>query len=998
MTASRGRGFASGPGVFRREPPIVESSLVRAGKGHGVKRFGWAAGLGAALALAGCYGGGDATAGLGAQPQLAPGVARAAPDLSEAEAAIRAGLGIPPEAPRVIILSQSSHLDLNWLKTFEHYYQDRVRGVFDRALALLDANPRYYYSIAEIDYLRRWWEDRPEAHERLRAHAQSGRLRIVGGGISSPDTVLPSGEALLRDWYEGFDWVEQHLGVRPVSAWQPDSFGHAPSVPKILEHLGVRYVGFARVDPTSILTPAQARGDPGAPPLREGSTGRLLRDLGASDFRWRGQDGSEVLGHWMALGYGQGDSIDLLLLDDPAIFVSLGTEHEYTPLYRPEPFFVNPKIQLYIDTQSPMARSPYLFVPIGLDFMHPRERLLDYVDNWNRMEYPTTGVWAVAATFDHYMALLEACGAPIPTLELDINPLWTGFYSTRPTIKEGHARGALGLQGAEAFSTLAATVGFETPQGALDLAWNRVARLNHHDGIPGTSTNAVADADQIPDARLAVETAESALAGVGAWLAARVDTAALPGSEAALVVMNPLGFARSGFASARVALPPGAFTSLEVVDAGGAPALSQLLEAARAPDGTLLAATVGLLAEDVPAYGLKSFAVRGAPGAPLAAPEGATVALYAGEEGTESPLAATRAVLANGVVRAELSKARGWRLTSLVDLRRGEEMLAGVGADVIHYNDKGGPYRIGEEAFPGTFYARSRASDVKDGLLQVIEAGPARVRVRAVTLRGVPITGDVMLEAGSPRVEFVTTTSAPINASVAIRFETALPDGENRMGVPYGTVSRSTTPIFHPTYWPSPTGVDWTTAASPGLRFAAVGAKGWSTAPTGVVEMLGTRSAFHEILGPPMSDTTPRPLYYSVAPREAGDALSGGKDDSESLAQPLRAFATGVHAGPLPTALSVASSEDPLVRVEAVKPARRTAGLAVRLYALEPGMRRVGVALGPGVAPEDAGSVYAVDGHEKRPVWAATLERFPDGTARFEATLDRQIATFLVAP
>ena len=46
-------------------------------------------------------------------------------DPNISEQGLRDVLGVPDSAKRVLILSQSSHLDINWKKTFDQYYADR---------------------------------------------------------------------------------------------------------------------------------------------------------------------------------------------------------------------------------------------------------------------------------------------------------------------------------------------------------------------------------------------------------------------------------------------------------------------------------------------------------------------------------------------------------------------------------------------------------------------------------------------------------------------------------------------------------------------------------------------------------------------------------------------------------------------------------------------------------------------------------------------------------
>src|SRR4051794_11327218 len=99
------------------------------------------------------------------------------------EAQIRSELGIPPigdpRAQRVIILSQSAHLDWDWLLPFSTllttlpadttgYFSDSVQPVqdiFTQAANLLCPNgvpdAQYYYSICEMGFLQSFAADNP---------------------------------------------------------------------------------------------------------------------------------------------------------------------------------------------------------------------------------------------------------------------------------------------------------------------------------------------------------------------------------------------------------------------------------------------------------------------------------------------------------------------------------------------------------------------------------------------------------------------------------------------------------------------------------------------------------------------------------------------------------------------------------------------------------------------------------------------------------------------
>ena len=380
------------------------------------------------------------------------------------EECLRTELGIPPDARRVVIISQSSHLDWDWRHTFETYFAGPlvdpflfllpgpVDTILSDAVGLMSqfhgSGVHYYYSVAEMGFLARFVETHPDLLEPLRAVGQD--LRIVGGGVTSPDSLLPPGESFIRDYLVGKHWVDATLGLPIRAAWLPDDFGHDSQLPIVLNAMGLGSVGFGRVP--GVDSTAQSLG---AQPPSPGSVAATLLHDGL-DFRWRAADGSEVLAHWMPGGYCQGD-------------FALGPVPG-----RPS----TAALEKLVTANGAVAQTPYLFIPIGCDFARPRPDLLDVVAAWNADAYAGTGVWAVAATFDHYTQLLQAHRKALPVRRFDPTPYWTGFYATRPLLKGMHLRATQALLAAETFGAIADASGTARP-GCLARAGERA-----HGGDP----------------------------------------------------------------------------------------------------------------------------------------------------------------------------------------------------------------------------------------------------------------------------------------------------------------------------------------------------------------------------------------------------------------------------------------------------------------------------------------------------------------------------------
>ncbi len=99
-------------------------------------------------------------------------------------------------------------------------------------------------------------------------------------------------------------------------------------------------------------------------------------------------------------------------------------------------------------------------------------------------------MWAVNAGLDDYLALVDCHREVLPVLELDPNPCWMGFYTSRPTLKKKCHELVDLLLLAEQLALLPENEGQgERTAKAIEEAWWHAAASNHHDFITGTATD-----------------------------------------------------------------------------------------------------------------------------------------------------------------------------------------------------------------------------------------------------------------------------------------------------------------------------------------------------------------------------------------------------------------------------------------------------------------------------------------------------------------------------
>lgn len=415
--------------------------------------------------------------------------------MADSEAAVRQRLGIPGDAERVLVFAESSHWDPDWMFTSEEYYRLRIRRVLDGMVRWLERESHRVYSVECMYFFRMYWERNPDRRDALREWVNEGRIRFSGSGINTPDSILPELEAFIRDYLHGQEWLRSRgMEQEPRLAYLPDNFGNTPALPTVLRALGCEYSAFSRID--GIFFPGLDYFNAGNYPLAGSGAELLLREHRSADFVWRSGDGSEIVCHLNPFTYGQGDTIAYA---GAARWMGMVIG---LPLPMRGRRHVAKKIVGYVRQLERYARTPYMFCPIGFDFNPPIPHLAAMLDDYNEAVYPHTGVFAVNAALEDYMDLVAAHRDKLPVLTMDPNPYFTGFYSSRPEMKQRCKSLATTLIAAE--KLLAAREGDgeeEAVDGLWDeinATWDEALMSNHHDFITGTSPNRVWEKEQKP--------------------------------------------------------------------------------------------------------------------------------------------------------------------------------------------------------------------------------------------------------------------------------------------------------------------------------------------------------------------------------------------------------------------------------------------------------------------------------------------------------------------
>ncbi|WP_229897659.1 NEW3 domain-containing protein [Streptomyces finlayi] len=563
-------------------------------------------------------------------------------------------------------------------------------------------DPAYRFVLSEVDYLKPFWDTRPEYRDELRALIAEGRLEIVGGTYNEPSTNLTSAETTVRSALHGLRLHRDTLGGDPRTAWQLDVFGHDPGFPALMAGAGLDSAVLAR-------GPYHQWG-----PMMD-TWGAALRPPTAMQLP------SEY--EWIAPGGGPG----LLLHYLPAHYSAGWFSHA-----EPDAEAAAAKLLELFELLRQSATTRNVLIPMGTDFSWPHPWGLAVQREWAaRYTWPKL---VHATPRDHFAAVRAELATrgelPLPVTR-EMGPVYTGKDVSYADVKQAHRAAENLLQEAETLAALAhAHHRLPYPQAALDKAWRHLLHAAHHDAVTGTFSDQVY-LDLLPTWReaheLATEVRELA-----------IDALVGEATGSSVTVVNALSWARTDVV--RVELPGLAAHAdrLAVRDATGA--LSPVLVEGISSQGTV---SIAFLARGVPGLGQRTWSV--------VHDETGLSEGWTAEEGAVP-------VVRNEVYEVEADPARGGGLCRITQLADGCELLTAGEVDGLVVQDEypahpffeEGPWHLLPKG-PGESSADVPADSVR------VERCPIGVRIVASGRTGpVAWTRTTTLWDGVDRVELHT--------------------------------------------------------------------------------------------------------------------------------------------------------------------------------------------------------------------------------------------------
>jgi alpha-mannosidase len=326
-----------------------------------------------------------------------------------------------------IYLVPHTHYDAVWVFTKEDYLYINIELILKKAIKLIEEND-YKFLIEQTYLLEKIEKRNPLLFEKIRKFIKENKIEIADGEYLMADTMLPSGETLVREILFGKRYVKEKFNKETPVMWQADSFGLNAQLPQIYKKSGYKYVAFRR---------GAAQNKP-------------------SEFWWQALDGTRVLTHWMPLGYRAGLDLNRL-------------EESYQKLKK-------------------IAATQHILMPSGSGVTMPQPETAKAANKWNQT-HPNSEMKITLPT--EFFKALEKQAKNLKTRAGEMysgkfSEVFPNVCSSRIWIKQKLRKYENFISSAEKWATLAWLLNHEHPQSELSLCWKRILFAGFHDVAPGT--------------------------------------------------------------------------------------------------------------------------------------------------------------------------------------------------------------------------------------------------------------------------------------------------------------------------------------------------------------------------------------------------------------------------------------------------------------------------------------------------------------------------------
>src|SRR5262245_31980853 len=481
-----------------------------------------------------------------------------------------------------------AHLDTEWRWEYPQVIQEYLTKTMRNNFALFEKYPHYVFNFTGANRYRLMKEYYPSDFERLKQYVAAGRWFPAGASMEEGDVNSPNAESIIRQILYGNNWFRKEFGIASDEYMLPDCFGFPASLPTILAHSGIK--GFSTQKLSSGWQPAPYVGGPNSP---EKTPIGIPFNVGI----WEGTDGRTVIAALNPMSYGSQVNYDISKSPppppgpDPVRAAQLNQVRNRSQEDWPR------RIQINGDLTGIFA--DYHYVGTGDVGGSPNEssvKLMEAIINKDRASLPpffpfgqqprvpsppvqvgngpVRVMWSRADEMFH--DILSCCPTDrLPRYKGDLELInhSAGSLTSQAYQKRWMRKNELLADAAEKASVAAEWLGARVyPRERLNGAWTLVMGGQFHDLLPGTATPKAFQFAWNDDV-LAMNQFAGVLTSAANGVAAGLNTEA---TGTPIVVSNPLNVQREDIVEAQIQFPNGQAAAVRVVGPEGGEVPAQL--------------------------------------------------------------------------------------------------------------------------------------------------------------------------------------------------------------------------------------------------------------------------------------------------------------------------------------------------------------------------------------------------------------------------------------
>ncbi len=329
-----------------------------------------------------------------------------------------------------------AHIDTAWLWPLAETKRKCAR-TFSSALRLMDVYPEFKFACSQAQQLAWIKADYPGLYARIQAKVKTGQFVPVGGTWVEPDTNIPAGESLVRQFLYGQKFFQEEFGAISSIFWEPDVFGYSAALPQIMRQAGVHYFLTQKLSWNEFNKPDR------------------------HTFIWEGLDGSQVLAHFPPVD----------------TYNSVADVHD-----------VLHNVNNFKDHER--ANQSYLLFGYGDGGGGPSAEMLEQLTRMADVDgLPLVVQRTPQQFFERAAANLQDPTRWVGELYFENH---RGTYTSQAALKQGNRRCEEMLHDVEFLASLAVlNAEVPYPHSQLTDLWQQVLTNQFHDILPGSSINEV---------------------------------------------------------------------------------------------------------------------------------------------------------------------------------------------------------------------------------------------------------------------------------------------------------------------------------------------------------------------------------------------------------------------------------------------------------------------------------------------------------------------------